>query len=199
MTRSEAIDILGISVSTLKRYVKKGLIRKSTYEIPGKRGKNNYWDEDVYAMIGRKVHRGHEVVGYIRVNGVFKKDKEKLADQRARMRSFCNSRGIALDRVYEDICASTEFSMAKRPALHEMIQRLMGGHIDGIVIDTKDRLFRIGYDVLEVMFKYHGTDVIIMNPALTDEYYLSEQSDDLAKLLEQAKVERISSETGKLS
>ena len=144
-------------------------------------------------MIGRKVHRGHEVVGYIRVNGVFKEDKEKLADQRARMRKFCNARGISLDRVYEDIAASTQFSTKKRPALHEMIQRVLSGHIDGIVIDTKDRLFRIGYEVLETMFKYHGTQLIVMNPALTDEYYQKEQSDDLAKLLAQAKIERISS------
>ena len=193
MTKQEALEILGVSWSSLRRYVDKGLIRTSKYEMPGKRGKRNYWDEDVYAMIGRKIHRGHEVVGYIRVNGVFKEDKEKLLDQRARMRKFCNARGISLDRVYEDIAASTEFSTKKRPALHEMIQRVMSGHIDGIVIDTKDRLFRIGYEVLETMFKYHGTDTIVMNPALTDEYYQKEQSDDLAKLLAQAKIERISS------
>jgi len=193
MTKQEALEILGVSWSSLRRYVDKGLVRTSKYEMPGKRGKRNYWDEDVYAMIGRKIHRGHEVVGYIRVNGVFKEDKEKLADQRARMRKFCNARGISLDRVYEDIAASTQFSTKKRPALHEMIQRVLSGHIDGIVIDTKDRLFRIGYEVLETMFKYHGTQLIVMNPALTDEYYQKEQSDDLAKLLAQAKIERISS------
>jgi predicted site-specific integrase-resolvase len=193
MTKQEALEILGVSWSSLRRYVDKGLVRTSKYEMPGKRGKRNYWDEDVYAMIGRKVHRGHEVVGYIRVNGVFKEDKEKLLDQRARMRKFCNARGISLDRVYEDIAASTQFSTKKRPALHEMIQRVLSGHIDGIVIDTKDRLFRIGYEVLETMFKYHGTQLIVMNPALTDEYYQKEQSDDLAKLLAQAKIERISS------
>jgi len=193
MTKQEALEILGVSWSSLRRYVDKGLVRTSKYEMPGKRGKRNYWDEDVYAMIGRKIHRGHEVVGYIRVNGVFKEDKEKLADQRARMRKFCNARGISLDRVYEDIAASTQFSTKKRPALHEMIQRVLSGHIDGIVIDTKDRLFRIGYEVLETMFTYHGTQLIVMNPALTDEYYQKEQSDDLAKLLAQAKIERISS------
>ena len=191
MTKEETLKILGVSWSSLRRYVDKGLIRTSKYEIPGKRGKRNYWDDDVYAMIGRKVHRGHEVVGYIRVNGVFKEDKEKLLDQRARMRTFCNSRGISLDRVYEDISASTEFSTSKRPALHEMIQRVLSGHIDGIVIDTKDRLFRIGYEVLETMFKYHGTDIIVMNPALVDEYYQNEQSDDLAKLIAQAGITRI--------
>ncbi len=192
MTKQEALEVLGVSWSSLRRYVDKGLIRTSKYEVPGKKGKKNYWDEDVYAMIGRKVHRGHEVVGYIRVNGVFKEDKEKLKDQRARMRVFCNARGISLDRVYEDISASTEFSMAKRPALHEMIQRLMSGHIDAIVIDTQDRLFRIGFELLETMFKYHGTQLIVMNPALVDEYYQNEQSDDLAKLIAQAGINRIS-------
>lgn len=159
--------------------------------MPGKKGKNNYWDEDVYALIGRKVHRGHEVVGYIRVNGNHKEDRAKLEDQRNRMREFCSARGISLDKVYEDQCPSTEFSSKYRPALHEMIKRLLEGHIDAIIIDTKDRLFRIGFDVLEVMFKYHGTELIVMNPALTDDYYQKEQSEDLARLLAQAHIDRI--------
>jgi predicted site-specific integrase-resolvase len=191
MTRQEAIDTLGVSVSTLKRYVKKGLIRTSTYEIPGRRGKNNYWDEDILALMGRTIHKGHEIVGYLRVNGSGNKHVSKLNEQRDRMRDYTNRRGISLDNVYEDYCPSTEFSMAVRPALHELIKRIMDGHVDALVIDTKDRLFRIGYDLLETIFNYHGCKIIVMNLTLEDEYYQKEQSDDIAKLLEQAKIDRL--------
>lgn len=191
MTKWEAMKTLDVSYSTLKRYVKKGMIRTSKYELPGKKGKQNYWDEDVMALIGRKIHKGHEVVGYIRVNGSTLKDKEKLKDQRARMRSYCNARGISLDQVYEDLAPSTQFNNRRRPQLHSMIKRILEGHIDAVIIDTKCRLFRIGFDLLHLVFEYHGTQLIVMNPALTDEYYLNEQSEDLAKLLHEAGMDRL--------
>ena len=41
MTKQEALSELGISYSTLRRYVDQKLIRTSTYHVPGKRNKMN--------------------------------------------------------------------------------------------------------------------------------------------------------------
>lgn len=193
MTKHEAMKALGVSISTLKRYAKNGMIGTSKYSVPGKIGMVNYWDDDVMALLGRKIHKGHEIVGYIRINGVFNDDKAKLNEQRNTMRLFTNKRGIALDKVYEDIGASTDYSASNRPGLHALFTRIMEGHIDAIVIDSKDRLSRLGYELIETLFSYYGTEIIIMNPAMTDEYYQQEQSDDIAKLLDQAKIDRLGS------
>lgn len=191
MTKAEALEVLQISWSTLRRYVDKGLIRTSQYEMPGKRGKRNYWDDDVYALLGRKVHKGHEVVGYVRVNGSSEKDKKKMQEQKDMMRIFCNRRGISLDRIYEDYGPATDWSEHRRPQYHEMVRNIMKGNVDAVVLDTKCRLSRIGYEMHETWFKYYGSDIIVMNSVLIDPYYQQEQSDDIAKLLADAKVERI--------
>ena len=190
MTKWEAMEILGVSYSTLKRYVKKGLIRTYKYEMPGKRGKNNYWEDDVYALVGKKMTKDHWIVGYCRVGKRFKADQEKMQEQKDLMRQFCTRRGIALEKIYEDIGASTDYSKGGRPGFHELLRDVMAGRVDAVVIDTKCRLTRVAFEIYEELFLYHGCDIVVMNPVLTDPYYLEEQSQDLMKLIEQAGLDR---------
>lgn len=190
MTKAEALDVLGCSYSTLRRYAEKGLIRTYKYEIRGKRGKFNYWDEDVYAMVGKKITKEHWIVGYCRVGKNFKEDHAQLQSQKNLMRHFCTKRGISLEKIYEDIGASTDLSEKTRPDLHQLMRDIMKGKVDAVVIDTKCRISRVGYDFFVELCKYHGTDIVIMNPVLTDPYYLSEQADDLAKLIQNAGLDR---------
>ena len=190
MTKDEAMNVLGVSYSTLKRYVKKGLIRTYKYEMPGKRGKNNYWDEDVYALVGKKMSKEHWIVGYCRVKYRFKEDQAKMQEQKNLMRQFCTRRGIALEKIYEDIGASTDYSKKGRPGFHQLLRDVMAGKIQAVVLDTKCRLTRVAFEVYEELFMYHGCDIVVMNPALTDPYYLNEQSEDLAKLIETAGLDR---------
>jgi putative resolvase len=197
MTKSEALDVLGCSYSTLKRYAKSGKIRVYKYEMFGKRGKNNYWDEDVYTMVGKKITKDHWIVGYVRVGKRFKEDLAQLQSQKNLMRHFCTKRGIALEKVYEDIGAGTDHSQNGRPQFHQLLRDIMAGKVDAIVIDTKCRLTRVAYEIFAELCKYHGTDIVIMNPVLTDPYYLEEQSNDLIKLISDAGLDRaIPSEKG---
>lgn len=190
MTKSEALDILGCSYSTLRRYAEKGLIRTYKYEIRGKRGKFNYWDEDVYAMVGKRITKEHWIVGYTRVGKRFKEDQGKMQGQKNLMRHFCTKRGISLEKVYEDIGASTDHSESGRPQFHELLRDIMKGKVDAVVVDTKCRISRVAYEFFAELCKYHGTDIVIMNPVLTDPYYLEEQSEDLTKLIQNAGLDR---------
>jgi len=191
MTKGEALAVLGCSYSTLKRYSKKGLIRVYKYEMYGKRGRHNYWEEDVYAMVGKKMTKEHWIVGYVRVGKRFKEDLAQLQSQKNLMRHFCTKRGISLEKVYEDIGASTDYSESGRPQFHQLLRDVMAGKVDAIVVDTKCRLTRVALEVYLELFKYHGTDLVIMNPVLIDPYYLSEQSDDLTKLIQTAGLDRV--------
>jgi predicted site-specific integrase-resolvase len=190
MTKGEALKVLGCSYSTLKRYAKSGKIRVYKYEMYGKRGKNNYWDDDVYAMVGKRITKDHWIVGYCRVGKRFKEDLAQLQSQKNLMRHFCTKRGISLEKVYEDIGASTDFSSKGRPQIHQLLNDIMSGKVDAVVIDTKCRVARISFEFFEELCKYHGTDIVIMNPALVDPYYLSEQADDLTKLITNAGLDR---------
>jgi predicted site-specific integrase-resolvase len=190
MTKWEAMDVLGVSYSTLKRYVKKGLIRVYKYEMPGKRGKNNYWEDDVYSLVGKKMSKDHWIVGYCRVKRRFKEDQAKMQEQKDLMRQFCTRRGISLEKIYEDVGASTDYSKKGRPGFHELLRDVMQGRVQAVVLDTRCRLSRVAFEVYEELFGYHGCDIIVMNPALTDPYYLEEQSEDLTHLIQSAGLER---------
>lgn len=190
MTKDEAMNVLGVSYSTLKRYVKKGLIQTYKYQMPGKMNKSNYWDDDVYAMVGKKMTKEHWIVGYVRVGKRFKEDLAQLQAQKNLMRHFCTKRGISLEKIYEDIGASTDYSDRGRPQFHQLLRDIMAGKVDAIVIDTKCRLTRVAFEILEELCKYHGTDIVVMNPVLTDPYYLEEQSEDLTKLIQIAGLDR---------
>ena len=190
MTKAEAMSTLGVSYSTLKRYVKRGLIRTYKYEMPGKRGKNNYWDDDIYDLIGKKMTKEHWIVGYCRVTRNNRLDQEKMQEQKDLMRQFCTRRGISLEKIYEDIGASTDYSKQGRPYFHELLKDVMQGRVDAVVIDTRCRLTRVAFEVYEELFLYHGCDIVIMNPVLTDPYYLSEQADDIATLIQKAGLDR---------
>jgi len=196
MTYKEAMDVLGVSYTTLKRYVKRGLIRVYKYQMPGMSGKNNYFDEDVYALLGHKWTKNNWIVGYVRVAGAGSKHDAKLAEQKELMRKFCTARGIQLEKIYEDRGASTEFSRNGRPSLHEMLKEVIQGRIQAVVVDRHDRISRVAPEIWEIMFKYHSCDLVVMNPALEDPYYQEEQSKDLSVLIERARLER-SGELGK--
>lgn len=192
MTKNEALKVLGCSYSTLKRYSKKGIIRVYKYEMHGKRNKYNYWDEDVYRLVGKIIEeKGHSVVGYVRVKGAFKADQDNLQKQKNNMREFCTRRGISLEKLYEDRGASTDYSKSGRPAFHELLRDIMSKRVQAVVIDTKCRLTRVAFEILEELCIYHGVDIVIMNPVLEDPYYLEEQSNDLAKLIRDAGLDRV--------
>jgi predicted site-specific integrase-resolvase len=190
MTYKKALEVLGVSYSTLKRYVQRGLIRTYKYQMPHMRGKNNYWDEDVYALVGRKWVEGNWIVGYVRVAGHTRRDDEKLQEQKEIMRQYCTRRGISLDRVYEDRGPGTDFSESRRPALHELFQDILHGRVQALVIDNWSRLSRVAPELWYLLLRFNKCDLVIMNPVLEDPYYQEEQSEELAALIHRAGLER---------
>lgn len=192
MTKNEAMKVLGVSISTLKRYAKEGKIRVSKYQIPHRMGWNNYWDEDVYALVGRGLRsKGREIVAYVRVKGHSKEAEEKMQEQKKSIKTFMQARGVELDRVYEDRSDSITVHHGERPALSELLEACLRKEVAAVVIDTRCRISRFAFDAYEHIFRYGGVEVIIINKVLGDPYYQSEQSDDIAKVLEQAKIDRL--------
>ena len=122
----------------------------------------------------------------MRVKGNVKKDDDNLAKQKELMRHFCTKRGIALEKLYEDRGASTDWSKSGRPAFHELLRDIISNRIQAVVVDTKCRLTRVAFEILEELCIYHGVDIVIMNPVLEDPYYLEEQTNDLTKLITDA-------------
>lgn len=151
----------------------------------------NYWDEDVYALVGRKVQKENRVVAYCRMNRNNKDSRAKMLEQKRAIKQWTQARGITVDQTIEDWHTGVDYGVGQRPGFHEILQLLMANKLDAVVIEAEDRLSRVAIDVFYELFKYYGAHLLVVNRGITDPYYQSEQSEDIARLLEKAKVSRV--------
>jgi len=185
----EAMSVLKCSYSTVRRYAYRGRIR--TTKMPN--GEIIYWDDDVYAMLGKKIQRENWTVAYTRVAGTTESDRGTMQRQQQRVLDWCLQRGLRVDRLYDDWAPATVFGLDQRPGLHELIQDVIRKKVSVIVVETPDRLARVGWELFPALFKYYGVEVVVINGAIQVPEYRAEQEKDLANLLLRAGVDRLDS------
>lgn len=176
MKAKEVLKILGITRQTLYNYLKRGKV-----SIKAKYNKNfyEYDDDSVYALIGQKqIKSDRKIVSYSRVST--QNQKEQLKEQTIRIYDSCISRGLTLNKQYEEIKSGMS---GDRPKLQELIREVITGNIELIVIENKDRLVRFGFDILEQIFKYYNTKILVLNDSLENKTYEQELTDDLISII----------------
>jgi predicted site-specific integrase-resolvase len=175
MKANEVLDRLGISRVTLCKYVKSGIIKVDRL----KNGQYNYDEESVYEFLGQKFNRNHKVnISYSRVSTQAQKDQ--LKEQTLRIYNYCISKGIELDEQIEDIKSGMD---ADRKGFQKLIERVVKGEIGLLVIENKDRLTRFNFDTLQLIFKYYGTQIMVLNDALDNRTYEQELTEDLISII----------------
>lgn len=176
MKAKEVLKILGITRQTLYNYLKQGKV-----SIKVKYNKNfyEYDDDSVYALIGQKqIKNDRKIVSYSRVST--QSQKEQLKEQTIRIYDSCISRGLTLNKQYEEIKSGMS---GDRPKLQELIREVITGNIELVVIENKDRLVRFGFDILEQIFKYYNTKILVLNDSLENKTYEQELTDDLISII----------------
>ena len=187
MLIKEVMQVLGKSYSTVRRWADKGRIRTTKLE----NGHIMYWDEDVWAMIGKKISKESLVTVYSRVAGTTESDRRLMAEQQRLLHAWCSARGLQVDRLYEDWAPSTEYSIEERPGLHLLLQDIIQKRVEAVIVETPDRLARIGRELIEQLCRYYGVQLVYVNKAIQRPEYLAEQEKDLERLLKKAKIERL--------
>jgi predicted site-specific integrase-resolvase len=183
----EALQLLGISYNTLKAWAKQGRVRRWKEED----GRWIYNDDDVYAMVGKKLAKDNWVVTYCRVAGTTESDRKLMADQQRVLHLWCAARGLSVDQQYEDWAPSTEYSLAERPGLHQLLQDIIQKRVSAVVVETPDRLARLGRELIEQICRYYGVQLVYVNKKIQRPEYLAEQEADLVRLLKAAKIDRL--------
>ena len=181
------MQVLGKSYATVRRWADKGRIRTTKLE----NGHIMYWDEDVWAMIGKKISKESLVTLYTRVAGTGESDRKLMAEQQKILHAWCSARGLSVDRIYEDWAPSTEYSLEERPGLHLLLQDIIQRRVSAVIVETPDRLARLGRELIEEICRYYGVQLVYVNKAIQRPEYLAEQEADLHRLLKKAKIERL--------
>ncbi len=176
MKAKEVLHLLGITRQTLYNYLKQGKIKlktkynKTFYE---------YDDDSVYQLIGNINQKSNrKIISYSRVST--QNQKEQLKEQTQRIYNSCISRNIKLDEQFEDIKSGMNHD---RPKFQELIRLVIGGRVQLIVVENKDRLVRFGFETLEQIFKYFGTRILVLNDSLENKTYEQELTEDLISII----------------
>lgn len=176
MKAKEVLKILGVTQQTLWNWTKSGKIKVNAKLS---RTYNDYNEDSVYALIGRKSsHKNKLIVSYARVST--QNQKSQLNDQNQRIYDSCISRGLILAKQFSDIKSGMS---SDRKDFQELIRLIIQGKIELLVIENKDRLIRFGYEILEQIFKYFGCKILVLNDILENKTYEQELTDDLISII----------------
>lgn len=183
----EVMETLQCSYNACRKWRNEGKLR--TTKMPN--GKVMYWDDDVYALMGKKIQKANWTVAYCRVAGTTESDRRLMQRQQETVRQWCLQRGIQLEKLYDDWCPATDFSLDWRPGLHELIQDVIKKRVSVIIVETPCRLARVGWELFPAWFRYYGVEVVVINSAIQVPEYQLEQEKDLTNLLLRAGVDRL--------
>lgn len=173
MKAKEVLKLLNISRGTLLNYRKSGLIKiKSVIN-----GHYIYDDDSIYKLIGCKKEKHKRInVTYARCSNP---PQKYVKEQSLRLLNFCSSSSITVDKQFEDIKSGMNF---ERNDFLELIRLVIQNKVELVIIENKDRLVRFGFELVENMFKYHGTKILVVND-LSEKTYEQELTEDLISII----------------
>lgn len=175
MKANEVLKLLNITRPTLCSYIKKGYIKA----VKTPTGMYNYDEDSVFAFIGLKKKKSNtKIISYSRVST--QSQKNQLTEQTNRLYNYCISKGIDLNEQISDIKSGMSF---ERKGFQNLLTQVIQGKVKLVVIENKDRLVRFGYEIIEGIFKYYGTTILVVNKEIDNKSYERELTEDLVAVI----------------
>src|SRR3989454_12702608 len=146
---------VGVSVKTLQKWDRIGV-------LPAKRTITNrryYTDEDLAAALRLpRVQKERRTVAYCRVSS--QAQKPDLVTQQKVLDEFCKQRKIEVDEWIMEVGGGLNF---KRKQFLSLVDAILDGQIERVVLAHQDRLARFGYQLLVHLCRTHQCELLVMN------------------------------------
>ena len=181
MRPKEVCRRLGISYSTLSRWVREGRIRAirtagGVFRIP---------ESEVRRIAeGLPISKVVRAVIYARVSSA--DQKSDLERQVEYLTQYCSSKGYRVTDVLSDIASGLK---TDRKGLLKLFNYVINRQVDVVVVTYRDRLTRFGFEYLEYFFNQYGVRV---------EVAFGEEPKDVYQELVEDLIEIVTSFAGKL-
>lgn len=152
----EASSLIGVSVSTLRRWEKEGNFFPISRTIGGHR---RYSLEEIQKTFFdiENTDNQRENICYARVSS--HDQKKDLATQVKRLTSYCEQENIDYD-VIKDLGSGLNYN---KRGLKKLVEKICARQVDKVILTNKDRLLRFGSELLFSLCQLFGTEVIILN------------------------------------
>jgi putative resolvase len=156
---SKAAEILGISKEVLRKWDNEGKV--NAIRTPG--GMRLYDITEINTSLvskqKNKACEGTSVIIYARVSSA--KQKDDLERQKKYLQSNIPDKykGCRIVEV-SDIGSGINF---RRPGLLRILGSVKEGNVSGVVVASRDRLARFGYELVDWMCKEFGTEIVVLD------------------------------------
>ena len=169
---NEVSEITGLAQSTLRLMHRKGELVPAKVSSGGTR---YYSDEQIKEYMGIETVSKRIVIGYARVSS--RKQEDDLNKQIENLKTYMFAKGYSFE-IITDIGSSVNYS---KNGLTKLLERIHNGEISKVVVLSKDRLVRFGFELLETVCKLNDCEIeIVDNTPKIDE---EELVNDLVKVV----------------
>jgi len=169
----DVLRILQITRPTLTKYVKEGKINV----VKKGNGQYDYDEGSVYKMLNKDIVR--KTYLYARVST--SKQKKDLENQVDLLKNYCFQNGLQINGIYTDIASGVSFE--KRSDFFKLLDEVIAGKVNKIVITYKDRLSRIGFDLFVYLFRKYGCEIIVISEVGSEKLDSQEIFEEIVSLL----------------
>jgi len=155
ITIKEAASLLSVSTKTLRRWDDEGTL-KAIKTVGGHR---RYLQDDIDKYM--KVYLPVKVIKkpictYSRVSSHEQKAKGDLDRQSQRLSEHCAKKKYQVDHIIKDVGSGLSDT---RNGFVKLLDLVIAGKIEKVVIEHKDRLTRFQYNLIEKFFNSYGVEI----------------------------------------
>ena len=159
----EAAVALGVAVSTLRRWESEGRL-KPDYRTPG--GHRRYAWTTIRSLIDPASRSADKpVLCYARVSS--HDQKADLARQSERLLSWCSEQGYRNVTLISDLGSGLNY---RKTGLKKLIRMIVLGQISRLVLTHKDRLLRLGSELLFELCRLQAIEVSVIQSEVGASY-----------------------------
>ena len=146
---------VGVSVKTIQKWDRLGiLLAKRTIT-----NRRYYTDEELAAALRLpRQHKLRATLAYCRVSS--QAQKPDLKNQQAVLEKFCQQQAIEVDEWVLEVGGGLNF---ERKQFLRLVDRIVSGEVERVVLAHQDRLVRFGYKLLAHLCQTHQTELVVMN------------------------------------
>ena len=109
------------------------------------------------------------------------KQKKDLENQVQLLKTFCFQNGYVIHGVYQDIASGISFE--KRNQFFELLDEVLAGKVNRVVVTYKDRLSRVGFELFTYLFKKYGCEIIVISETGSEKLDSEEIFEEIISLL----------------
>lgn len=175
----QAAAILGVSITTLRRWEREGFLTPAFRTSGGHRRYAMTTLESLFDKPGKSsgsVIVTAKAIGYARVSS---HDQAKdLETQKAKLESYCRQHFHNFE-IISDLGSGLNY---KKPGLKLLLRMIFQRQVSYLVLNHKDRLLRFGSEIVFELCKHFGVQVLILEQQLTKSFE-AELAGDVIELM----------------